>query len=256
VGWACVGTALVGTARSGHQRQRSHDVSSVSGRVLTSRDTVTVPPRYLPVTQDRTQHSGSGQQHPARAKLSRREARDAARRTILDAARATLDEGGYEALTIDRVMTKAGLSRTIFYRHFDDRGGLLLDLWRQCMTTLTEVGWLVGDADADLPISLRANIDVVAAQAAVFIAVCDEATSDPDVREAYDASFQTFAGAIEEQIRSRFPHVRDAGGTAEALVAMNERLWYRRFRASTAPEVVDDTYRLTLDIWERVLSTD
>lgn len=246
----------MGTARSGHQRHRPHDASRVAGHVVTSRDTVAALPRWRTVTQDQTQHSGSSQQHLVSAKLSRREARDAAHQKILDAARTTLDEGGYEALTIDRVMTRAGLSRTIFYRHFNDRGGLLIELWRQCVTALTEVGWLIGDADADLRTSMRANIDVVAAQAAVFIAVCDEATSDPDVREAYDASFQTFARVIEEQIRSRFPHVRDAGGTAEALVAMNERLWYQRFRSSTAPEVVDDTYRLTLDIWERVLSAE
>jgi len=45
---------------------------------------------------------------------------DEARRRILAATRALLLDRPFAALTVSDVMDKAGLTRTVFYRHFDD----------------------------------------------------------------------------------------------------------------------------------------
>src|ERR1700749_1537863 len=44
---------------------------------------------------------------------------DDARRRILDATRELLLERPFGALAVGDVMTRAGLARTVFYRHFD-----------------------------------------------------------------------------------------------------------------------------------------
>src|SRR5580704_1748342 len=54
--------------------------------------------------------------------MSQRSARvpsDDARRRILDATRELLLDRPFAALTVGDVMTRAGLTRTVFYRHFD-----------------------------------------------------------------------------------------------------------------------------------------
>ena len=200
-------------------------------------------------------HPSMGKRARGDVKSGRRRARSDARKAIMTAAREVLAEDGYEGLTIDLVMARAGLSRTIFYRHFEDRGGLLVALWGDFVHDLTETAedWLSGDPDADLEASLRTNIEVFAAQASVFIAVCDEAPSDPAVRAAYEAGYWGFVDAVEARIRSLHPEVADPRGTAEVLVSIDERLWYRRFRESTAQQVVEDTLRVTLNAWRMIL---
>jgi AcrR family transcriptional regulator len=57
-----------------------------------------------------------------RARLGRKEARA----RIIAAATELVRERSYEELSVGEIMRKAGLERTIFYRHFDDLGDLLL----------------------------------------------------------------------------------------------------------------------------------
>jgi AcrR family transcriptional regulator len=51
-----------------------------------------------------------------------------ARRRILEAARALLHERAFADLSVSAVMAEAGLTRTIFYRYFDDLPALAADL--------------------------------------------------------------------------------------------------------------------------------
>jgi AcrR family transcriptional regulator len=46
------------------------------------------------------------------------------RQRILDAARSLLEEGGFEALTMDAVATAAGVGKGTVFRRFGDRAGL------------------------------------------------------------------------------------------------------------------------------------
>ncbi len=63
--------------------------------------------------------------------MSQRTARipaDEARRRILDAARELLADRPFGALTVGDVMDRAGLTRTVFYRQFDDLAQLAPEL--------------------------------------------------------------------------------------------------------------------------------
>src|SRR3954452_7535619 len=76
--------------------------------------------------------------HPSRAMSSRpararrtaaRTRREAARERIVAAAERLLRDRPYRELSVEEVMAEAGLSRTIFYRHFDGLPELVLSLF-------------------------------------------------------------------------------------------------------------------------------
>jgi AcrR family transcriptional regulator len=67
---------------------------------------------------------------PARARrAAARTRREAARERIVAAAERLLRDRPYRELSVEEVMAEAGLSRTIFYRHFDGLPELVLSLF-------------------------------------------------------------------------------------------------------------------------------
>jgi TetR/AcrR family transcriptional regulator, ethionamide resistance regulator len=81
----------------------------------------------------------------ARAKRTgtRRRSREEVRRRIVEAATGLVRERSYAELSVGEVMARAGLERTLFYRHFDDLGDLLLRAARESVERLF-------DAEVDL----------------------------------------------------------------------------------------------------------
>lgn len=65
--------------------------------------------------------------------MPRRTAADAAvtRRTILDAARATFAEGGYQAATLDGIALRAGVTRGAVHHHFGDKHELFVEVFEE-----------------------------------------------------------------------------------------------------------------------------
>ena len=51
------------------------------------------------------------------------------RRTILDAARATFAEGGYQAATLDGIALRAGVTRGAVHHHFGDKHELFVEVF-------------------------------------------------------------------------------------------------------------------------------
>ena len=72
-----------------------------------------------------TETSGPDSLEPAR--LTRAERRDA----LLDAAVALVTSGDVEAVSMDAVAEKAGVSRPLVYKHFANRGELLAAVYRR-----------------------------------------------------------------------------------------------------------------------------
>jgi AcrR family transcriptional regulator len=65
--------------------------------------------------------------------MPRRTAADAAvtRRTILDAARTTFAEGGYQAATLDGIALRAGVTRGAVHHHFGDKHELFVEVFEE-----------------------------------------------------------------------------------------------------------------------------
>ena len=79
---------------------------------------------------------------PGRARHSREETRE----RIVAAATELVRERSYQELSVGEIMERAGFERTIFYRHFDDLGDLLLRAGREAIEGLYEAELDLGAA--------------------------------------------------------------------------------------------------------------
>jgi AcrR family transcriptional regulator len=76
--------------------------------------------------------------------------RAAARERIVQATIDLVRERSYAELTVGEIMDKAGLERTLFYRHFDNIGQLLLTTGRSAIDGLYEAQVALAATRADL----------------------------------------------------------------------------------------------------------
>jgi AcrR family transcriptional regulator len=126
----------------------------------------------------------------SRPRLSRRESRD----RIVAAATELLRERGYAGLSVGAVMDRAGIGRTIFYRHFEDLGELLIQASGEAIGALYESEEELGDRSGAE--AVRAAIEPAVAvyhRHGPLLAALDQAApGDPRIDEG------------QEQIRKRF----------------------------------------------------
>lgn len=174
----------------------------------------------------------------ARVRRSRRESRD----RIVAAATELVRTRSYAELSVEEVMAHAGLGRTIFYRHFDDLGDLLLRASGEA------IGELYDALEAD-PASVGR---VMATAAAVYErhgpllrAVAEASAGDAKLAAAHApirVRFDVFAAAA----------LGDRAETARALNLMNETYLLDAF--GREPRVSTETAAATLaGIWKAVI---
>ncbi len=169
-----------------------------------------------------------------------------ARRRILEAAEHLLARGRYADLTVDTVMARAGLARTVFYRHFDALPAVVL-------ARLAEVGdqlaAVVDDERLDLREVLEGVVAVYAEHGPLMRAVDEVARVDETVRAAYEA---LFAGHVERTARQLDA---DPRGIALALHLMNRHYLIETLGREPAadPAAVADAL---WTVWARTLGMD
>ena len=146
---------------------------------------------------------------------------------------ALLDEGAsYAELNIERIATRAGISRTAFYFYFRDKRELLLRLTEEVTQRLYAEGdiWFSGDGEpaAELGRAL-ANIGALYREhGAVLRAIVQAAATDDEIAVSWHRIVDRFVDAtrrrIEDLQRDGLAAVReDARATAFALCWMIER---------------------------------
>src|SRR3954471_23362119 len=82
-------------------------------------------------------------------KTRTRESRERSRRRIIEAATELVRERSYAELNVGEIMERAGIGRTIFYRHFDDLGNLLVRASREAIDQLYEAQRKIAEAGPD-----------------------------------------------------------------------------------------------------------
>jgi len=107
-----------------------------------------------------------------------------ARRAVLDAARAIVERGGYQAATIEAIAARSGVAKTTIYRSWPNRAALIVDLLMQ----------MAGDAvplpsGSDPLGAVRTEMRGIAAAAdhlmgRLLTSLVGEAQHDPEVRTA------------------------------------------------------------------------
>lgn len=186
--------------------------------------------------------------------------REQARRRILDAAEHLLRERPYRELTVEDVMTGAGLSRTVFYRHFDDLPRLMLSLLDAVQTELEDAMKLTVEAPGDWEAfvdTLRGAVEVWRRHGPLMRAIVDAGSYDEEIDEAYRAvrdgwvelSAQLLARDVEE---GRLQPVNTVE-LARALTILNEAYLMETLGRVPPQASPEDVLETLLVVWTRTL---
>jgi AcrR family transcriptional regulator len=149
-----------------------------------------------------------------------------ARRRIVDATGRLLRDRRFRDLTIDDVMAEAGLSRTIFYRHFSGLHEILLGMLDELLSAV------VAEADTGDPDDrgmLRRQLALVVAtmreHGPLMLALDEAAHHDHAVEAAYrawiDHTVDVSAELIERGVERGHTPPMPVHDVARALTAMN-----------------------------------
>jgi AcrR family transcriptional regulator len=196
---------------------------------------------------------------PRRAQT--RQIRQESRERIVAAATEMVRTTPYAALSVDEVMRRAGLGRTIFYRHFDDLGDLMLRAAREAVDELYETQRLLGEARIGAePAEVRRAIEPVVAvyerHGPLLRAIAEAAAVDEQVSADHRALRERFDALVERALARVWPSTTappaDLAETARALNHMNESYLTEAYgrEPRVPPEVAVQT--LT-EIWDAVI---
>lgn len=157
------------------------------------------------------------------------------------------DGASFADITVEQLITEAGISRSTFYVYFEDKGVLLLALAEDVVGRLIDaarVWWeLPPDGTrADVESALRGIADVYAQHASIWSALVDTSAYDPNVRAS-------FRGVVALAIEGVSRHIREGqkAGTVRAgldpkrtaawLTWMTERGHYEMVSEASKPEL-------------------
>jgi AcrR family transcriptional regulator len=174
----------------------------------------------------------------AAQRTRQREQREHTRREILAAADRFLRESPYRELSVDVVMAQTGLTRTAFYRHFDDVTDLVLRLFADVGQELFAVGerWSAS-AGAAYPTPARegltAVVDFFVRHGPLVRAIAEAAVTDERIERAYRGAIAVFTGiterTLQRMVEERRLEVADPLALARALTLMNEAYLLEEF---------------------------
>jgi TetR/AcrR family transcriptional regulator, ethionamide resistance regulator len=187
-----------------------------------------------------------------------RQSRQESRERIVRATEELVRKRSYAELSVDEVMREAGFGRTIFYRHFDDLGDLLMRVSREAVEELFEaqrglVEGQPGDATAAVRRALQAAVEVYQRHGPLLRCVAEAAAVDERIAAGYSAMRQRFDDFAEQSLRDvaglDSPNLAE---TARALNLMNETYLTDAF--GREPRVPAETVVQTLtEIWDAVI---
>jgi AcrR family transcriptional regulator len=198
---------------------------------------------------------------PASSKTRTRQTRERSRRRIIEATTELVRERSYAELNVGEVMSRAGLGRTIFYRHFDDLGDLLLRAGREAIDQLYEAQLKLASTRVDhgpgaIRDAIRLPVEVYERHGPVLRAISDAGAADPEVARGHDAILRRFDELVTTVLRNaeretgrRFEDIEEA---AKALNRLNESYLLEAF--GREPRVsVDTAVRTLTEIWAGAL---
>ena len=187
--------------------------------------------------------------------------RAAVQAAVLQATEELLAEGAsYADLGVEKIATRAGISRTAFYFYFADKRELLMRLTEDVTELLLEqadIWWSgAGDPAGQLRVALT-NIAALYDEHAVLLrAVVEVSTYDEDVAQFWRGLIGQFVEATERRIeleradgRSTCP---DPKATAFALTWMVERTYYQQLVQSERVRR-DEAVQALTEIWLRTI---
>ncbi len=179
---------------------------------------------------------------------------DRTSQAILDAATELLAQRDITEITIDELASRAGISRSAFYFHFESREAVLHLLSEQVVGDLYAIAgaWTEGGgepADVALRRATGESVDYWRSHGPVLRAAVRARGTNGTMQAFWDEVAKKFIGSVADRIEAErtsgaaLPGPPTARMLAQALVSMNDEVFYehsrsRRSRAADR-EVVD-----------------
>ncbi len=186
-----------------------------------------------------------------------RESRERSRARIVDAATELVRERSYAELNVGEIMERAGIGRTLFYRHFDDLADLLLRVAREAIDELYEAqvalaATRVGHDPANAFEAIELPVDVYRRHGPVLRALSEAAAADPLVAERQVELRDRFDQLVGEALARAGPltgnPVSDPAESARALNRLTEGYLLDAYGREPRVEPAVATRTLT-EIW-------
>ncbi len=187
--------------------------------------------------------------------------REAVQTAVLAATEELLAEGAsFADLNIEKIATRAGISRTAFYFYFKDKRELLVKLTEEVSAQLYQQAdvWFSGHGEprAEIAQALRSVGALYDEHAALLRVIVEVSTYDEEVAEFWRGLLARFAAAAAsrmaaEQAEGRAPP-GDPEATSFALVWMVERTLYQQV-VQRGPHDPDALATALESIWMRAV---
>ena len=187
------------------------------------------------------------------SKVRTRETRERSRQRIIRAAAELVRERSFAELNVAEVMARAGIGRTLFYRHFDDLGDLLVRAGRQAIEELYEAQVKLASTRVDLGRdAVRQAVELPVAvyrrHGPVLRAVAEAAAADPSLTPNQEMIRRSFDELVADALRNSGRTFNDVSETARALNLLNEGYLLSAF--GREPRISEETAVATLtEIW-------
>jgi AcrR family transcriptional regulator len=183
--------------------------------------------------------------------------RAAVQAAVLRATEQLLGEGAtYADLNIERIATRAGISRTAFYFYFADKRELLIRLTEDVSEELYAQAdiWYSGSGDPESEVrEALGNIARLYQEHGTLLrAIVEVSTYDEEVAAFWRSLMGRFVDATRERIESERQAGKSSvpapGPTAFALCWMNERVLYEEL-VQGSPIARSDLVEALVHVW-------
>jgi AcrR family transcriptional regulator len=186
-----------------------------------------------------------------------RHTREQSREQIVAAVGTLVRTTSFAELTVDDVMREAGFGRTIFYRHFDDLGDLLMRAGREAIEELLDAQIAfsqarMGDGPEVVRSAIEPAVSVYERHGPLLRAISEAAGVDDRIATGQDAIRERFRELVEQALRASggltIDPSADLGEVARALNLMNEKYLLDTFGGEPRASAETATETLTA-IW-------
>jgi AcrR family transcriptional regulator len=139
---------------------------------------------------------------------SRAERRDEIRHRLLEVVERLLDEGEtFTEISVERMVSQAGLARSTFYLYFQDKGDLLVAWFGEITVELeaAATGWWNLGPDAtrqELRTALEGIVNTYRPHTTLMAAMYDAAAYDPEVRGLVTAMMKRNIAGLRKHIKA------------------------------------------------------
>jgi AcrR family transcriptional regulator len=154
---------------------------------------------------------------------------------VIASALRLAEKGSFRELSVDEIARSAGISRSAFYTHFQDKQELLLVAVGQVseeLYAMADQWWHgVGPPAERVRRAISGVVSVYAGEAGLLRIATEVSTYDDEVRELWLDIAERFIEATADHVRSEqevglIPRTLDPRSTAESLYWMAERCCY------------------------------